>query len=85
MTAQLADILEGYSDFHDFDPRELQLVEPLRSLRMIHYAGWLARRWGDPAFPRNFPWFNTSRYWEEHILSLREQLALLDEPPLAIQ
>ncbi|MEW6354110.1 MAG: serine/threonine protein kinase [Pseudomonadota bacterium] len=82
MTAQLADILEGYTGFHPFDARELQLIEPLRTLRMIHYSSWLARRWQDPSFPKNFPWFNTHRYWEEQILALREQAALLDEPPL---
>lgn len=81
-TIQLDALLEGYSQFYTFDPRELVLVEALRSLRMIHYAGWLARRWQDPAFPRAFPWFNTARYWEEHILSLREQFANLDEPAL---
>lgn len=78
----LCDLLEGYSQFRDFEPRELQLIEPLRTLRMMHYAAWLARRWGDPAFPRAFPWFNEPRYWDEHILSLREQAALLDEPAL---
>lgn len=81
-TIQLDALLEGYSQFYTFDPRELVLIEALRSLRMIHYAGWLARRWDDPAFPLAFPWFNTARYWEEHILSLREQFANLDEPAL---
>lgn len=84
MTAQLADILEGYTDFYHFNARELQLIEPLRTLRMIHYSAWLARRWQDPSFPKNFPWFNTNRYWEEQILALREQAALLEEPPLAL-
>lgn len=79
---QLADVLAGYEDFHDFDTRELHLVEALRTLRLIHYAGWLARRWDDPAFPSAFPWFNTTRYWEERILELREQIALMQEPPL---
>ena len=82
MTARLADVLEGYTQFHEFNPAELYLVEALRTLRMIHYAAWLASRWGDPAFPLAFPWFNTVRYWEAHVLSLREQRALLDEPPL---
>lgn len=82
MTARLADILDGYSEFREFDARELHLVEALRTLRMLYYAAWLARRWDDPAFPRAFPWFNTPRYWDEHILSLREQAALLDEPAL---
>ncbi|HHH38294.1 MAG TPA: serine/threonine protein kinase [Sedimenticola sp.] len=82
MTARLADVLEGYTRFREFDPRELHLLEALRTLRMMHYAAWLARRWDDPAFPRAFPYFNTERYWGEHILSLREQAALMDEPPL---
>ena len=84
MQTQLMDIIEGYLQFHDFDHRQLQLIEPLRTLRILHYAAWLARRWEDPAFPRAFPWFNTARYWEEHILTLREQAALLNEPALVI-
>ena len=79
---QLADVLAGYEDFHEFDARELYLVEALRTLRLIHYAGWLARRWEDPAFPAAFPWFNTPRYWQDRILELREQIALMDEAPL---
>ena len=82
MTLRLADLLEGYTQFRDFDPRELQLIEALRTLRMIHYAAWLARRWEDPAFPRAFPWFNTQRYWGDHILALREQASLMQEPVL---
>jgi Ser/Thr protein kinase RdoA (MazF antagonist) len=83
MTSQLAHVLAGYEDFHAFDPRELHLVEALRTLRLIHYAAWLARRWEDPAFPAAFPWFNTQRYWQDRILELREQIAALDEPPLS--
>lgn len=79
---QLATLLEGYREFRDFDARELNLIEALRTLRMMHYAAWLARRWDDPAFKRAFPWFNTPRYWDEHILALREQAALMQEPPL---
>ena len=79
---QLADLLAGYEDFQDFDARELHLVEALRTLRLVHYAAWLARRWDDPAFPVAFPWFNTQRYWQDRILELREQVALMDEPPL---
>lgn len=82
MTQQLTDLLDGYTQFHTFNARELHLVEALRTLRMIHYAAWLAERWADPAFPRAFPWFNSPRYWEEHILALREQAAMLNEPPL---
>lgn len=79
---QLADILAGYEDFCEFNPRELHLIEALRTLRLIHYSAWLARRWNDPAFPAAFPWFNTQRYWQERILELREQVALMAEPPL---
>ena len=84
MGRQLADILEGYEQFHEFDYRELRLVEALRSLRMIHYAAWIAGRWEDPAFPRAFPWFTETKYWEDHVLSLREQRAALDEPNLPL-
>ena len=82
-TPQLAALLEGYEEFRRFDARELHLVEALRSLRIMHYAAWLARRWDDPAFRIAFPWFDTPRYWDEHILALREQAALTQEPPLA--
>ena len=82
MTRQLADLLAGYECFYDFNPAELHLIEALRTLRLIHYAAWLARRWDDPAFPAAFPWFNTQRYWQDRILELREQIALMDEPPL---
>ncbi|MDD3528693.1 MAG: serine/threonine protein kinase [Gallionellaceae bacterium] len=79
---QLADVLAGYEDFMDFDPRQLHLIEALRTLRLIHYSAWIARRWDDPAFPAAFPWFDSARYWEERILELREQIALMDEEPL---
>ncbi len=79
----LAALLEGYRRFHDFDPAELRLVEPLRTLRLLHYSAWIARRWEDPAFPAAFPWFGTQRYWQDRILELREQSAAMDETPLA--
>jgi Ser/Thr protein kinase RdoA (MazF antagonist) len=81
-TPQLDTLLEGYVEFRSFDARELHLIEALRSLRILHYAAWLARRWEDPAFKTAFPWFNTRKYWDEHILALREQLALMQEEPL---
>ncbi len=84
MNAQLLYIIDGYSEFYDFNPAELQLMEALRSLRIIHYSGWLARRWEDPAFKMAFPWFNTQHYWQNQILALREQMAALDEPPLQL-
>ena len=81
-TRQLSDVLAGYEDFREFDRRELHLVEALRSLRLLHHSAWLARRWDDPAFPAAFPWFDTAHYWQERILELREQIALMDEEPL---
>jgi len=82
MTASLDAILTGYTEFSDFDARELHLLEALRTLRLIHYYGWLAKRWDDPAFKIAFPWFDSQRCWEDHILSLREQAAVLHEAPL---
>ena len=84
MAAQLGDLLEGYGQFADFDYRELQLVEALRALRLMHYTAWITRRWHDPAFPRAFPWLGEARYWEEHVQALLEQRAALDEPTLAV-
>ena len=81
---QLLELVEGYNEFHDFRVAELPLIESLRTMRIMHYSAWLARRWQDPAFPLSFPWFNTERYWASHILELREQLAALDEPPLQL-
>ena len=82
MTRQLSDVLDGYRQFTDFNADELHLVEALRTLRLIHYSAWLARRWKDPAFAVAFPWFNTQRYWQDRILELREQIALMEEEPL---
>lgn len=84
MEGQLAAIIEGYRQFCDFDPRELQLIEALRTIRMLHHAAWLARRWEDPAFPIAFPWFDNARYWEELILGLREQMSAMQEPALTL-
>lgn len=81
---QLSKILAGYRQFRDFDFSQLRLIEPLRTLRIMHHSGWIARRWNDPAFPRAFPFFNTERYWSDHILELREQWAKLDGPALQI-
>jgi len=80
--AALSEFLEGYTRFFEFDLRELAMLEGLRTLRMMHYAAWLARRWEDPAFKYAFPWFNTQNYWEGHILSLKEQASALHEEPL---
>ena len=82
MTRQLADLLRGYAQFRAFDPHELHRLEALRTLRMIHYSAWIARRWDDPAFPAAFSFFGTDLYWQQQILALREQVAAMDEPPL---
>ena len=84
MRGQMRDFLAGYEQFMPFDRRELALIEPLRALRMIHYAAWLARRWHDPAFPNAFPWFAEPRYWEDHYRALEEQLVAVTDEPLEL-
>ena len=81
---QLAEIIAGYEDFNDFDPRQIRWIEALRTLRIMHHASWLANRWDDPAFPRAFPWFGQERFWSDHILELREQLGAMQEPVLRL-
>ncbi|MFS1702946.1 serine/threonine protein kinase [Aestuariibacter sp. GS-14] len=81
---QLETMLEAYEEFCDFDNRELALIEPLRAMRMVHYMAWLSDRWQDPAFPRAFPWFGELKYWEQQVLALKEQLSVLQEPPLSL-
>ena len=81
---QLSELVDGYNEFHDFEARELPLIEGLRALRLMHHSAWIARRWDDPAFPLAFPWFANERYWGDQILALREQLAALDEEPLRL-
>jgi Ser/Thr protein kinase RdoA (MazF antagonist) len=84
-TALLAELVDGYEEFCDFPAVQLPLLEVLRTLRIMHHAAWLASRWDDPAFPRYFPWFGNPRYWSDHVLALREQLAALDEEPLRLR
>jgi Ser/Thr protein kinase RdoA (MazF antagonist) len=84
MSIQLRHLLAGYEDFRDFDTRELHLMEALRTLRLIHYSAWIARRWDDPAFPIAFPWFGTQHYWQDQVLHLREQIAAMQEGPLRV-
>ena len=84
MSIQLNDIVTGYREFHHLNLSELVLIEPLRTLRMIHHAAWLARRWEDPAFPVAFPWFGEPRYWENLVLGLREQMARMQEPAISL-
>ncbi len=81
-TQQLSALLDGYEQFRRFDRRELALIEPLRTLRLVHYSAWLARRWNDPAFPINFPWFGTRDYWQGQVDMLVEQVEAMQAAPL---
>jgi Ser/Thr protein kinase RdoA (MazF antagonist) len=83
-TRQLGALVDGYEQFRDFDRRELALIEPLRTLRLIHYSAWLARRWDDPTFPVNFPWFGSSDYWQGQVQMLEEQIEAMQEDPLVV-
>lgn len=84
MAIQFQHLLEGYETFREFDVAELALIEALRTLRLLHYSAWLARRWHDPAFPQHFPWFDSPRYWEDQMITLREQIERLQAPSLQI-
>jgi Ser/Thr protein kinase RdoA (MazF antagonist) len=83
-TQQLSALLDGYEQFRPFNRRELALIEPLRTLRIIHYSAWLAQRWGDPAFPVAFPHFGSSAYWQGQADMLREQVQVMQEEPLMV-
>ena len=65
-------LLDGYQQMRDFDFTELALVPALRAMRQLHYAGWIAARWHDPAFPAAFPFAAEARWWEQHITDLHE-------------
>ncbi len=82
MRRQLAHLLDGYRTFMAFDERELALIEPLRTLRMIRHSAWIAQRWSDPAFPIAFPWFGNAGYWSQQATQLNEQIEAMNEPPL---
>jgi len=81
---QLGPLVDGYETFREFNRDELELIEPLRTLRLIHYSAWLARRWADPIFPINFPWFGSSDYWQGQVQMLEEQIEAMAEPPLVV-
>ena len=83
-TLQLSALLDGYEQLRDFDRRELAWIEGLRTLRLIHYSAWIARRWDDPAFPINFPWFGSRDYWQGQVDMLVEQIEAMQEPPLNV-
>ena len=80
--ARLGDVLGGYAQHADVDVRGLALIEPLRTLRLVNFAAWIAERWADPAFQRAFPYFEGERFWDDHVRVLQEQRAALHEPPL---
>lgn len=80
----LSDLVQGYEQFRPFPFQQLPLVEALRTLRIVHHGAWLARRWQDPAFPRAFGWFDTQQYWQDLILTLKEQISVMDESPLRV-
>ena len=82
---QLSMLLEGYQEEYDFNSKELALIEPLRSMRMINYVNWINKRWEDPAFPMNFPWFTSDQYWKELLQSLNQQITAMDDNPLSLQ
>jgi Ser/Thr protein kinase RdoA (MazF antagonist) len=82
---QLDTLLMGYEEFNTFENEQLILIESLRTMRVVNYMAWLCKRWQDPAFPQNFPWFNTEKYWEQQILMLKEQMSALQQPPLSLQ
>ena len=81
---QLGALVDGYEQFREFDRRELALIEPLRTLRLIHYSAWLARRWADPTFPINFPWFGSSDYWKGQVQMLEDQIEAMVEEALVV-
>ena len=81
---QLGALVDGYEQFREFDRSELSLIEPLRTLRLVHYSAWLARRWSDPTFPANFPWFGSSDYWQGQVQTLEDQLEAMAEDPLVV-
>lgn len=81
---QLDTMLMGYEEFFTFEPKQLVLIESLRAMRVINYMAWLCNRWQDPAFPKNFPWFEGEKYWEQQILMLKEQMSALQQPPLSL-
>lgn len=81
---QMDTMLSGYEEFFSFDSSELALIESLRTMRVVNYMAWLCKRWSDPAFPHNFPWFNSEKYWEQQVLMLKEQHSALTQPPLSL-
>lgn len=81
---QLDVMINAYEEFHEFNHAEFALIEPLRARRMVNYMAWISKRWSDPAFPRNFSWFNTDKYWEQQILAMKEQISALNESTLCL-
>ncbi|WP_094752681.1 serine/threonine protein kinase [Psychromonas sp. CD1] len=82
---QLNMLLDGYQEEFEFDSSELTLIELLRSMRIINYVSWINKRWQDPSFVMNFPWFKTEQYWKDLLQSLQQQLINMQEPALSLQ
>ncbi|MGD9584263.1 MAG: serine/threonine protein kinase [Lysobacterales bacterium] len=72
-------LLEGYETFRPFDRRELDLIPALRLMRQIHYAGWIAERWSDPAFPQAFGHLASPVWWQQHLDDIAAQLESLED------
>lgn len=84
MQHQLKHIVRGYEMFLPFPEHELPLIEVLRTMRLMHYSAWLAKRMDDPAFKLAFPWFGSAKYWADEIVNLREQYEALQQAPLTL-
>ena len=81
---QLETIIEAYEEVSEFETSEIELIEPLRAMRLVYYLAWLMRRWDDPAFPKNFPWLTGEDYWQRQTATFIEQAKVLQEPPLQL-
>jgi Ser/Thr protein kinase RdoA (MazF antagonist) len=77
-TLKLRDeFLIGYDEFNNFDYSSLKLIEPLRTLRFIHFSAWIGKRIDDPSFQRAFPYYGTIEYWNGQLKDLQDQLELI--------
>lgn len=79
MEEQKKVFFEGYEMFRDFDYGSLRLTESLRTLRMIKHAAWIGERYSEPLFQKAFPYYRDRRYWEEFLLSIKEQISLMQD------
>jgi Ser/Thr protein kinase RdoA (MazF antagonist) len=54
-------------------------TEALRTMRMVHFNAWIAKRWDDHSFQRIFPQFPSASYWDQQLIDLRIQLGSIQE------